>query len=143
MVGNLKISFQNTPCQPVSPMAGLSVRSIIGQGRVQPDVRVVHSSHAYSDFLRAAARSVVRDGRGGGRSLSSTSKRGPVGLEKALLTGGRKAEALEVKHALVVTKTTRYQDEAMRISGKSSWQEVRIPCGHSCISFHLSFVHVL
>ena len=34
---------------------------------------------------------------------------GPVGLEKALKTGGRKAEALPIKSALVVTKTTRYQ----------------------------------
>jgi hypothetical protein len=43
----------------------------------------------------------------GGGTVGSGSG-APVGLEKALLTGGRKAEALQVKHALVVAKTTRY-----------------------------------
>ena len=40
----------------------------------------------------------------GGGTVGSGSG-APVGLEKALLTGGRKAEALQVKHALVVAKT--------------------------------------
>jgi len=61
-------------------------------------------------------------GRGGLRSFSG----GAVGLEKALITGGRKAEKLEINTALIVTKTTRYQDEGMRISGKGTWQEVRV-----------------
>ena len=68
---------------------------------------------------------------GCGRRLSSAwqplqqgKRTGAVGLEKALVTGGRKAEPLPVKRVLAVTKTTRFQDEATRISGKPSWQDV-------------------
>ena len=45
-------------------------------------------------------------------------------MEKALRSGGRKAEALKVDRAMVVIKTTRYQDEMMLLAGKDSWQEV-------------------
>ena len=122
----------------------------------------------------------------GGGTVGSGSG-APVGLEKALLTGGRKAEALQVKHALVVAKTTRYyiyvythiccyvhvctyihiythththhtthtnkytyvfvcihiyrfiylssyQDEAIRISGKGSWEEVQQEIQHDSIA---------
>jgi hypothetical protein len=49
---------------------------------------------------------------------------GPIGLEKALRSGGRKAEALTINRAMVVIKTTRYQDEVMLLAGKDTWQEV-------------------
>ena len=61
---------------------------------------------------------------GAGFHRSFSLNGGPRGMEKALRSGGRKAEALKVDRAMVVIKTTRYQDEMMLLAGKDSWQEV-------------------